>query len=323
MNNAQQTSVIIPAYNEEEGLRVVLDEIVAAGIHESHEVIVVNDGSTDRTAEVAAAYPVRLISHGAPKGYGAALKSGIRRATGDTIVTLDSDGEHTTRSIHEMTRRLRHCDMVIGERSAEVLKKRNGLLGRPLVKLVGEFLVEQKLPDFNSGYRGFDRELMMQMLHIMPNGFSFSTTSTCAFLREGYTVETMPIELSARRGRTSSVNVVRDGAKLLLLILRLTMLFNPLKIFFPTSLLFWAGGTCYGLFTIVTRQALVKSAIAVIFFGVILFFFGLLADQLAMLNRKVHRGESRGVYPDGTRFSPSRSSRPREQHDNAVRHTGR
>lgn len=309
MANTPAVTIVIPTYNDEPGLRKLLEEIRGLPPGEEFETIVVNDGSTDDTARAAGEYGVTLINHRANRGYGAALKTGIRRARADRVITLDSDAEHSARYIPEMARRLRHCDLIIGERSREVLRRRNGLLGRPLVKLVGEFLLEQQLPDFNSGYRGFDRELMLQMLHIMPNGFSFSTTSTCAFLRENYVVETMPIEVSPRRGRKSSVNVIRDGAKLLLLILRLTMLFNPLKIFFPTSVFVWAAGTVYGLYTVLQHHVLVKSAITVIFFGVILFFFGLLADQLAMLNRKVHRGEGREEYPPPSDVSHGQPNR--------------
>ena len=132
--------------------------------------------------------------------------------------------------------------MVIGERTDKSFQIKTRNLGKKIIKLIGEYLVEQKLPDFNSGFRGFDRKLINQILHLMPNGFSFSTTSTLAFLKEGYSIDTVPIVVEKREGRKSNVKFLKDGIKTILLVIRIIMLFNPLKVFIPASAIFCLSG---------------------------------------------------------------------------------
>jgi len=225
-------SIVVPAYNEEEGIEKGLSRLIGMKLHETCEVIYVDDGSTDRTFEIIKKYPVKCFRHKINKGYGAALKTGIRKAKGEKVVILDSDGQHDPVYLETLIGMLGDYDMVIGERTADShhVKSRQG--GKWLIRKVGEHLVDQELPDYNSGFRGFDRKLISEMLHIMPNGFSFSTTSTLAFLKEGYSIGTFPIVVGERVGRSSNVKFFKDGSKTLLLLLRIIMLFNPLKIFF-------------------------------------------------------------------------------------------
>lgn len=147
-------------------------------------------------------------------------------------------------------------------------------------------LVDQELPDYNSGLRGFHRELILNLLHLMPNGFSFSTTSTLAFLKEGYNIGTFPIEVTERVGRASSVKFIKDGSKTFLLLFRIIMLFNPLKVFFPASLLFTVAGILWGVNGYLFFGRFPNSGIILITLGMFMFFFGLLADQISLLNRK-------------------------------------
>jgi glycosyltransferase involved in cell wall biosynthesis len=170
-------SIIVPAYNEEEAISFGLEKFVSLGYHKKYELIYVNDGSTDKTEEIIRTYPVKIFNHHVNKGYGAALKTGIRKATGDKIIILDSDGQHNPEYIEQIVELLNEYDMVIGERNKESFQVKRRQAGKNLIRRVGEFLVEQKLPDYNSGFRGFDKELMREMLHLMPNGFSMSTTS--------------------------------------------------------------------------------------------------------------------------------------------------
>jgi len=278
-------SIVIPAFNEEEGIRHGLERITEMQYHNRYEVIYVDDGSSDRTFDIISEYPVNCVRHNFNKGYGAALKTGIRKASGDKIVILDSDGQHDPKYIDTLINMLDDHDMVIGERTDDSfqVKRRQG--GKRLIRMIGEFLVEQKLPDYNSGFRGFDRKLITEMLHIMPNGFSFSTTSTLAFLKEGYTIGTFPIVVEERIGRQSNVKFMKDGSKTILLLLRIIMLFNPLKLFFPTSILFFSLGILWGIAGFFIADRFPNSATLVTMMGVFIFFFGLIADQVAMLNR--------------------------------------
>lgn len=282
----KEASVIIPAFNEETGIGPLLETMLKSGLLERYEVIVVDDGSTDSTAEIVSKFPVRLVKHGVNKGYGASLKTGIRKSTCDKVMMLDSDGQHDPMYLDTISRMLEDAEMVIGERNSESFQVSNRKSGKWLIRKTGEFLVDQKLPDFNSGLRGFRRDLIMNLLHIMPNGFSFSTTSTLAFLKEGYTIGTFPIFVSERIGRNSSVKFFKDGSKTFLLMFRIIMLFNPLKVFFPASLIFVLAGILWGLIGYFVYFRIPNSSIIMLTLGMFLFFFGLLADQIALLNRK-------------------------------------
>ena len=279
-------SIIIPAFNEETSLENLLSTMESTGLTGKYEVIVVDDGSTDGTAAIVKKFPVHLVRHGANKGYGAALKSGIRKAGGTKVLMLDSDGQHDPAYIEQLISLLGEFDMVIGERGTDSHQVNIRKKGKYIIRKVGEFLVDQKLPDYNSGFRGYDRKLIASMLHIMPNGFSFSTTSTLAFLKEGYSVGTFPIKVTERQGRQSSVHFVKDGSKTLLLLFRIIMLFNPMKVFFPGSLLATATGVLWGFYGYLQYGRFALSGTVLLTFGMFMFFFGLIADQIAILNRK-------------------------------------
>ncbi len=280
------TSIIIPAYNEEDAIESTLQRLVDLKIHEENEIIVVDDGSDDSTAEIVRKYPVTLRMHHMNKGYGAALKTGLRWSKGEYVILMDSDGQHDPTNIADIRALLGEFDMVIGERSETSfqVKRRRG--GKRLIKWMGQYLVEQKLPDYNSGFRGFRREIIAGMLHLMPNGFSFSTTSTLAFLKEGYNIGTIPIEVSARIGRKSNVKMVKDGSKTLLLLFRIIMLFNPLKIFFPASIITFLAGVGFGIVGFILYDRFSNGAVVLTMMGMFLFFIGLIADQVSILNRR-------------------------------------
>jgi glycosyltransferase involved in cell wall biosynthesis len=286
LDDQKNISVIIPAYNESAGIRDLLEKIIKEGYHKKYEIVVVDDGSTDNTADIARSFPVKIFSHSVNKGYGASLKTGIRKASGDYVIMMDSDGQHDPKYLPKIAGMLASHEMVIGTRSEASFQVKNRQVGKRLIKWVGEFLVEQKLPDYNSGYRGFNRSLIYGMLHIMPNGFSFSTTSTLAFLKEGYSIGTLPIDVAPRKGRSSNVRFIKDGSKTMMLILRIIMLFNPLKIFLPSSIVIFLAGNLYGVYGYILTQRFSNGAIVLSILGMFLFFIGLVADQISILNRK-------------------------------------
>lgn len=291
MNMPGQSSIslIIPAYNEETGIARTLQSLLDHPLPNLLEIIVVDDGSTDKTAQIVSNFPVRLVKHHVNKGYGAALKTGIRKASGNKVVLMDSDGQHDPSFLAGLVEMLEDHEMVIGTRSAGSYQVKSRLAGKRLIRWVGEYLVEQKLPDYNSGFRGFDRALIYDMLHLMPNGFSFSTTSTLAFLKAGYSIGTIPIEVKERQGRKSNVKFLKDGTKTIMLILRIIMLFNPLKIFLPASMLTFLAGVGYGVYGYIIAERFSNGAIVLTILGMFLFFIGLVADQISILNRKHSR----------------------------------
>ena len=286
MDTLQKISIIVPAYNEENAIRFGLEKFINLNFHTKYEIIYIDDGSTDKTAEIIREFPVQLYQHNINKGYGAALKTGIRKATGDKVIILDSDGQHDPKYIDQLIGMLNDFDMVIGERTSGSLQVKRRQAGKKLIRVIGEYMVEQKLPDYNSGFRGFNREIIKGMLHLMPNGFSFSTTSTLAFLKEGFTIGTFPIKVDERIGRKSNVKFVKDGTKTMLLIFRIIMLFNPLKIFFPASIIFTMAGLGFGTYGYIIASRFSNSAILLTTLGMFLFFIGLIADQISLLNRR-------------------------------------
>ena len=280
------TTIVIPAFNEEDVIHELLERIVEEGLDKSYEVLFIDDGSTDQTAEIIGRYPVKLVKHHVNKGYGAALKTGIRNAGGTYVIMMDSDGQHDPQFIGKIESMLQEHDMVIGERSAASHQVKRRKAGKRLIRNVGQYLVEQKLPDYNSGFRGFRKEIIEGMLHLMPNGFSFSTTSTLAFLKEGYNVGTLDIEVSERKGRKSNVKMVKDGSKTILLLFRIIMLFNPLKVFFPASIITFVVGVGFGITGFVLYDRFSNGAVVLTMMGMFLFFIGLIADQISILNRR-------------------------------------
>lgn len=282
----KQTTIVIPAYNEEDVIHLVLERIVEKGLDKKYEILFVDDGSIDRTAEIISTYPVKMLKHHVNKGYGAALKSGIRNATGAYVIIMDSDGQHDPSYIAKIEMMLQDYDMVIGERSANSHQVKRRKAGKKLIRRIGQYLVEQKLPDYNSGFRGFRKEIIGGMLHLMPNGFSFSTTSTLAFLKEGYNVGTLDIDVSERQGRKSNVKMVKDGSKTILLLFRIIMLFNPLKVFFPASLISFLAGMGFGVAGFILYDRFSNGAVVLTMLGMFLFFIGLVADQISILNRR-------------------------------------
>jgi glycosyltransferase involved in cell wall biosynthesis len=264
----------------------VLEKLTWNDQFRNYEIIVVDDGSKDRTREIARKFPAKLLKHNVNKGYGAALKTGIRKAKSNKVIMMDTDGQHDPEQLFKITEMLEEFDMVIGERSAGSFQVNNRKFGKTIIRKVGEHLVEQKLPDYNSGFRGFSKDLILSMLHIMPNGFSFSTTSTLAFLKEGYSIGTFPIEVSERNGRPSNVKFFKDGSKTLLLLFRIIMLFNPLKVFFPASLVTFIAGFAFGTYGYIVFSRFSNGGMLLMILGMLLFFFGLLADQIAIMNRK-------------------------------------
>lgn len=283
--NDSQSSVIVPVYNEEDAVRISLDRILDLKLHEKYEFIYIDDGSEDKTGDILKEYPVKVIRHTANKGYGAALKTGIRHAAGSRLILMDGDGQHDPGYIEEIDSLLDGYDMVIGERSAGSHQGKRRKAGKKIIRRVGELLVEQKLPDYNSGYRGFHADQIRAMLHIMPNGFSFSTTSTLAYLKEGYNIATLPIEVSKRIGRKSNVRIMKDGTKTFMLVFRIIMLFNPLKVFLPASITIFLAGFGFGLYGFFTFGRFSNGAMILTVLGMFLFFIGLLADQIAIMNR--------------------------------------
>jgi glycosyltransferase involved in cell wall biosynthesis len=280
MAESSAVSVVVPAFNEAGGISEVVSALAQAGPW--HEIIVVDDGSTDATAERAAAAGAVVVRHPYNKGNGAAVKSGIRRATGEFVMIIDGDGQHRTDDARRIVSRLGEYDLVIGARAATTQATLARRLGNAMLNGFASYLTGRSIPDLTSGFRGARRECLSEFLHLLPNGFSTPTTTTLAFIKAGYNVAFEPTEARQRVG-TSKIKLARDGAKFLMIILKIVTIFSPLRVFLPISLASFAVGTAYAVWTIATQQHVTNSSVLLIMLAVIVFLVGLVSEQISAL----------------------------------------
>ena len=282
-----KVSIIIPAYNEARAIGHVLDDLAGVAQDSDCEVIVINDGSTDDTASIVKQHDVTLIEHSHNRGYGASLKTGIKNAKAEIICMLDADGQHRAEDLRRMLSEFesgRH-DMLVGVRDSNSHFPLFRRPGKRLLVVIANYLAERKIPDLNCGLRIFKKDVMLKYMHILPNGFSFSTTSTLALIQEGFEVGYTPITVDKRAGK-STVSML-TGLDTILLILRLITLFRPLKVFLPASLIIGGGGFAYLLCDLFVSVNVSDTSILLVLVGVLLFFFGLMADQMAHIRREL------------------------------------
>lgn len=279
-----EVSVVIPAYNEEKALGVVLDGVLRAmqPLGRPFEILVVDDGSTDGTCAVCANYPeVRLIRHPQNRGTGAARTTGVREARGNLIVMIDADGTYPTEAIPQMLEAIASCDMVIGARTREMGTWR--LLrsfAKESIRLLASYLFRVKIPDLNSGLRVMKRDKVLEFTHILPETHSWVSTITMAFLGNGYLVQWVPIPYYKRIGK-SSFHPIRDTYNYLTLVVRAIMYFNPLRVFLPLSLFLFAVGFSKAIYDIFAyRFHFAPSTVMVVLTAIQIGAMGLLADLI-------------------------------------------
>lgn len=282
---SRPVSVVIPAYNEAESIGPVVDNIHAVLREHEHEIIVVDDGSQDETGQQAEAAGGRVIRHHANRGYGASLKTGIRAAKHEWIALADADGQHQAEDLLRLLAALDEgYDTVIGAREPGSFQYAARMPGKAFLQWFAGYLVSEKPRDVNSGLRVFRKAEVLRYFPILPNGFSFTTTLTLAMLKDAYEVGWISIQARARQGRRSSVTI-QDGARTLLLIIRIAMLFNPLKVFVPVSGLLFGVGFLYAVWNLFREWNIPDGAETMMTAGILIFVFGMLADQVASIRR--------------------------------------
>ncbi|MDQ3347373.1 MAG: glycosyltransferase family 2 protein [Acidobacteriota bacterium] len=273
-------SVVVPAFNEATGISTVVADLATAGPW--HEIIVVDDGSTDATAERAAAAGAVVVRHPYNKGNGAAVKSGIRRATGEFVMIIDGDGQHRPEDASRLVSRLGEYDLVIGARAATTQANVARRLGNAMLNGLAGYLTGRDIPDLTSGFRGARRACLGEFLHLLPNGFSTPTTTTLAFIKAGYNVGFEPIEARPRVG-SSKIRLASDGAKFLMIILKIVTIFSPLRVFIPISAASLVVGAGYAVWTIATQRHITNSSVLLIMLAVVVFLVGLVSEQISAL----------------------------------------
>ena len=281
-NEIKKVTIVIPAYNEE----AVIEQVVLGLIelYPDFEIIVIDDGSTDNTYNLIKDLNIKIIHHSFNKGYGASIKTGIRAANSDFIATVDADGQHNPKDILKLIKGIGEYDMIVGKRGKESHKLFWRQSGKKVISWVANSLSRTYIPDINSGLRIFRKDIVLKYIHLLPNGFSLSTTMTIAFLRDGYNIKYVPITVNKRVGK-STVNLF-DGFRALLLVIRLIVLFSPLRIFLPMSFLIFIAGGCL-LIIDLFRANIQDVTILMLLIGLLIFFFGLIVDQMAHIRREI------------------------------------
>jgi glycosyltransferase involved in cell wall biosynthesis len=288
MQYPKSVSIIIPAYNEQATIVKVLEEIkayTAARREIEWEIIVVNDASKDETSRLAGEVAgIHLINHPLNRGYGASLKTGIRAAQGEYVLTMDADGQHVAEEIDNMLPQAQDYDMTIGKRdfsSSPALRRP----GKVVLNLLARYLLRETIPDVNSGLRLMRRSAILPYLSLCSDRFSFSLSSTMALVSEGYFVRFVPIATRNRQGNQSQVKL-SSGLAAMLMIIRSTVIFHPLRIFLPISLFF--GAIFLVSFVMDLFQNNVsKSSLALLVLTANLLLAGFLSDQIARVRRSL------------------------------------
>lgn len=274
-------SIVIPAKNEAS----VLGEVVSAAREEcpDAEIIVVDDGSTDATASVAEQAGARVIRHPESLGNGAAVKAGARAARGEVLVFMDGDGQHNPREVGHLLQKLDEgYQMAVGARDSGGHANLGRLFANGVYNAIASWLSGQRIIDLTSGYRVVRASLFRQFLYLLPNGFSYPTTITMAFLRSGFPVTFVPIQAAERSGK-SHIRPFRDGLRFFVIIFKIATLYAPLKIFLPISGIFFCTGLAYYGYTYITSHTLTNMSVLIFSASVIIFLIGLISEQITAL----------------------------------------
>ena len=292
----ENLSIILPAKNEAANLPPVLTDLVA--LYPTAEILVVDDGSTDSTSEVSRAQGVRVVRHPYSMGNGAAVKTGARYAKGDLLVFMDADGQHAPADIARLLAKLDEgYEMVVGARHVDTHASLGRRLANGLYNRLASLMAGYHIEDLTSGFRVARARHFRKFLYLLPNGFSYPTTSTMAFFRSGFPVAYVPIRAGQRSGK-SHIRVLRDGARFFLIILKVGALFSPMRFFLPLSLVFFLTAVGYYSYTYITLHRFTNMSAVLLIYSLSLFLIGLVSEQISALHYKGVEDDQRRTRRD-------------------------
>jgi glycosyltransferase involved in cell wall biosynthesis len=282
--NKFHVTVVIPAFKEAATIYDLVGRIFA--VDPEWQVIVVDDGSGDDTAQKAAQAGAEVVAHPYNLGNGAAVRSGVEAARGEVVVLMDGDGQHPPEEIPKLLELIGPYDMVVGARTKRSKVSGFRAFGNRLLIAVAQWLTGRQIPDLTSGFRAVKRSVYMQYAHLMPLSYSYPTTITIATLRGGQFVRFLPLDsITRRQGGQSNIKPFNDGLKFLHIIFRIIMTFSPMRIFLPLGGLLIAAGVVTGLYQLSATGGFRSTTVMLVLGGVFISAFGLLADQIAALRR--------------------------------------
>src|SRR5437867_7859622 len=276
-----EISIVIPVFNEAATLAMLLGKVQALRLSRT-EIIVVDDGSADESAEIALSAGASVIRHPYNIGNGAAVKSGMRAARGKVIVLMDGDGQHQPEDIAKLLAEAAKYHMVVGARAKGSKLRFHRYAANLVYNLLASYVTRFRVQDLTSGFRVLSRHEAHRFIDLLPNTFSYPTTLTLAFLRSGLTVKYVPIQTLYRAGQ-SKISLVTDGIRFLLIITKIATLFSPFRVFLPVSIFFFLAGASNYLYTYLTQGRFTNMSVFMLTTAVIILMLGLVPEQLALL----------------------------------------
>ena len=283
-----ELSIVLPAKNEEAGLALLLPRLRAQ--YPRAEVLLVDDGSTDNTAQVATAAGAEVLRSPYSMGNGAAIKRGATAARGRVILFMDADAQHEPENIATLLAKLAEgYDMVVAARDGDGQASRSRGLANGFYNRLASWMTGHEIRDLTSGFRAVHADKFREFLHLLPNGFSYPTTITMAFFRSAYSVAYVPVQVKQRNGK-SHIRPLRDGVRFLLIIFKIATLYSPLKLFAPIGAVFFLTGAVYYAYTFVTEHRFTNMSMLMFSAAVIVFLIGLVSEQITALTYLRARG---------------------------------
>jgi glycosyltransferase involved in cell wall biosynthesis len=279
-------SIVIPVFNEAAILGTLLGKVQALRLSRA-EIIVVDDGSADDSAEIALSAGASVIRHPYNIGNGAAVKSGIRAARGKVIILIDGDGQHPPEDIPKLLGEAANYHMVVGARARGSKLRFHRYAANLLYNFLASYVTQFNVQDLTSGFRVLSRRDALRFIDLLPNTFSYPTTLTLAFLRSGFTVKYIPIQTLYRAGQ-SKISLVTDGIRFLLIITKIATLFSPFRVFLPVSIFFFLAGMSNYIYTYFTEGRFTNMSVFMFTTAVIIFMLGLVSEQIALLRMERH-----------------------------------